>query len=525
VVGAGTTYTAKTIPVFTSPTTAAYVRFLMRNAAASATNDVVEFDDLVCYYVDEDISHASGNVTIDSTGIHILNGAIDIQDAFGNTAMTAEGFSGQWLEFLATGGIYNSSYQQADTTDIAATEVSGAATLANYATSAFQSHLPYWVVSSSAGVIKQIADADYKGGVCLESSSTGAQTNRWYQDIPVNANNFAYTLKQLNRIAFIPTGGTITIKTYAGSRDATHADLGDRTLMNTDTHTAAALELAVTGTAATDLFTSVGSFLSADSAVYITTVTGGAGISTLTKYFVIASGLTADNFRVSTTLGGATINFTTDLTAGKFIVQESVGYDPIYLGSTSQDAAYIRVETEVVHSSSGGHVTFGENVIQGSEEIAYLTVMNSISDGGGLSVVGNSALIGGISQTNEHSTTPTINNGGTATFTGKSCVWSQIGQWVHVSLTFAVTANGSGASSVTVSGMGLPTISTGARVMGDRGGVGVNGILYRITNSGAEAIISDLKLASSFAQVTGADLLNGQTYGVAFMYRTGDSWT
>jgi hypothetical protein len=73
---------------------------------------------------------------------------------------------------------------------------------------------------------------------------------------------------------------------------------------------------AVTGVAATDLFTSTAHGYVAGNRVRFTGLTGGAGITAGQDYFVIASGLTANDFKVSATLGGASIDFTTDLTAG-----------------------------------------------------------------------------------------------------------------------------------------------------------------------------------------------------------------
>ena len=73
---------------------------------------------------------------------------------------------------------------------------------------------------------------------------------------------------------------------------------------------------AVTGVAATDLFTANGHGYAVGDRVEFSALTGGTGITPGQSYFVIASGLTANAFRVSATLGGATINFTTDLTAG-----------------------------------------------------------------------------------------------------------------------------------------------------------------------------------------------------------------
>jgi hypothetical protein len=74
---------------------------------------------------------------------------------------------------------------------------------------------------------------------------------------------------------------------------------------------------AVTCVAGTDLFTAAGHGYGAGKPVRFYGLAGGAGITAgTTTYFVIASGLTADAFRVSATLGGSTIDVTTDVTAG-----------------------------------------------------------------------------------------------------------------------------------------------------------------------------------------------------------------
>lgn len=73
---------------------------------------------------------------------------------------------------------------------------------------------------------------------------------------------------------------------------------------------------AVTAVAATDLFTSAAHGYLVGNRVRFTGLTGGAGITVGQDYFVIASGLTTNDFKVSATLGGATIDVTTDLTAG-----------------------------------------------------------------------------------------------------------------------------------------------------------------------------------------------------------------
>lgn len=70
----------------------------------------------------------------------------------------------------------------------------------------------------------------------------------------------------------------------------------------------------VTATATTNVVDSVAHGLTAGSMVIFTALTGGAGLTVDTRYFVIASGLTANAFKVSATAGGAEIDITTDVT-------------------------------------------------------------------------------------------------------------------------------------------------------------------------------------------------------------------
>lgn len=67
----------------------------------------------------------------------------------------------------------------------------------------------------------------------------------------------------------------------------------------------------VTVVAATDLFSSTGhGLVSGIPVIFSTTGTLPAGLALNTTYYVIASGLTANDFRVSATLGGSTIDVT-----------------------------------------------------------------------------------------------------------------------------------------------------------------------------------------------------------------------
>lgn len=75
-------------------------------------------------------------------------------------------------------------------------------------------------------------------------------------------------------------------------------------------------QTAVTGESDDELFTAAGHGLRVGDTVKFPDLTGGTGLSTGTTYHVIGSGLTANTFRVSTTAGGATVNFSSDVTAG-----------------------------------------------------------------------------------------------------------------------------------------------------------------------------------------------------------------
>ncbi len=78
-----------------------------------------------------------------------------------------------------------------------------------------------------------------------------------------------------------------------------------------------------TGTAATDLFSSTGHAMAVGDRVVFTALTGGTGLATNTIYYVIADGYTANAFKLSTTLLGTAVDFSTDLTAAT-----------VYTGST-----------------------------------------------------------------------------------------------------------------------------------------------------------------------------------------------
>lgn len=78
---------------------------------------------------------------------------------------------------------------------------------------------------------------------------------------------------------------------------------------------------AVTGVAATDLFTATAHGYVAGNTVKFSALTGGTGIVAGQRYYILATGLTANDFKVSAQapnqgVAQPVLDFSTDLTAG-----------------------------------------------------------------------------------------------------------------------------------------------------------------------------------------------------------------
>lgn len=79
----------------------------------------------------------------------------------------------------------------------------------------------------------------------------------------------------------------------------------------------AVVAYSVTGDAATDVITATGHNFTTNQTVLFSSITGGSGLSASTVYFV--RNISGNTFQLSTTSGGAAINFTTNITAGSII--------------------------------------------------------------------------------------------------------------------------------------------------------------------------------------------------------------
>lgn len=143
---------ATTTPIYGSGTytvptdgTVSFVKLLMFNNTLTPANTVtVAFEDVELMEVPNAVENTGATVTIDETGITILNGKLTIQDEFGKSTLTSGGFAGSWEDFAAT-GLYNGSFK-----DSTAGAVLGR--------TAF---VPYWTLANITGTTTWLSGAGF----------------------------------------------------------------------------------------------------------------------------------------------------------------------------------------------------------------------------------------------------------------------------------------------------------------------------------------------------------------------------
>src|ERR1043165_8490898 len=127
---------------------------------------------------------------------------------------------------------------------------------------------------------------------------------------------------------------------------------------------------AFTATAATDLLATTGHGLTTDTPIrFFTTGTLPGGLATATTYYVIASGLTADVFKVSATQGGSAVDITStgtgthtwqryltadqqaDVDKGLGAVQSNQHYQPLDSTVALTLAAWTTYQNNPVHKA------------------------------------------------------------------------------------------------------------------------------------------------------------------------------
>lgn len=410
---------------------------------------------------------ATPGVFIDETGILIRDGKLTLEDEFGLTTMEASGFSGSWQDFAAL-GLYNGRFR---------------AGVAGVIPNGRTVSLPYWTVSNDAG--SPVADFQAGGGVEVTFAAVDTGKKFVSDRIPVlGATEYSYGIGWDRSSA---VGTSVRHDVWIEWYDAAGASLGQ------------------------------------------SQVGGGGG----------GSGFSA---------GPGAIDVSPDSAAFAelaIVIEQITGHDAAnfammefaWLRPQTERLGFLRVDDlEVgINSASstvaqflGDIAIFGNGLLMGagsdSARIRYSASVLEVDDGAGgpvpdMSVQADAvALSGQITAYGSASGVPTINNRGSGTVTGASYVWCRLGNVVFFQVDWTMTAAGSGASSVTVTGMGLP-VSTNARILGDRGGVGVTTLIGRLTVSGDEEIISAIAtIAAPGTPLTGADLADGAAYSFHGMY-------
>lgn len=176
------------------PTTAkVQIRLSLR--AGGAIGDKVYLSGIELYYLDSDVNHANGNVTISSAGVVIQNGNLTFKDARNSTAMDGSGFGPVWRRFILAGCFNGDFYAQPPTP---------ASIIDNGA-----NQLPNWTlnnVSGSAITIKSVADATVASGSRLSfilAAGAAADDAGVEQIIPVNgsaAQSWAYQVAMASEL-------------------------------------------------------------------------------------------------------------------------------------------------------------------------------------------------------------------------------------------------------------------------------------------------------------------------------------
>lgn len=110
----------------------------------------------------------------------------------------------------------------------------------------------------------------------------------------------------------------------------------------------------ITSVASTDIFTATAHGYAAGDLVVFTALTGGTGLKLNYPYFVIATNLAANTFMISETPGGATVDHTTNVTAGSSVrLVELTGGSPAY---ARKAIAFAAAAGGVIDDSTNGAI-------------------------------------------------------------------------------------------------------------------------------------------------------------------------
>ena len=217
----------------------------------------------------------------------------------------------------------------------------------------------------------------------------------------------------------------------------------------------AVVPYSVTGDAATDVITATGHIYTADQTVIFSAITGGTGLAANTVYFV--RNPSGNTFQLSTTSGGAAINFTTNITAGTVIaIQANVA---ISQNTTETNSALVltpKGSGALILGPKPDGTAVGGNA-RGSKAICL------VGDRGAATQVAsgaNSVAIGN---------RPTASGVNAVAISGSATGLSSVGILATASNTYAVAISGESAQATGVNSVlisGYYTIISGERATG-----------------------------------------------------------
>lgn len=193
------------------------------------------------------------------------------------------------------------------------------------------------------------ASADIAGSKLADDSVTAAKLDG-VSSLNTQTDNYTLVLGDAGRVIDMnaATDKTVTVPTNSSVAFATGATVivarrgaGEVTIAGSTGVTirsAASTFATVTGAASTNIITATGSALIAGQVVRFSSITGGAGLSASTDYYVISP--STNTFKLSATSGGSEIDFTTDITAGTLLANTK------RVGQQNAAAALIKIGTD-----------------------------------------------------------------------------------------------------------------------------------------------------------------------------------
>ena len=114
----------------------------------------------------------------------------------------------------------------------------------------------------------------------------------------------------------------------------------------------------VTGVASTDVITVPGSAFMDGYSLSFTTLAGGVGLSTGTKYFLVST--LGATFKLATSQGGTPIDFTTDITSATILLQTN---DILVWSSDFRDTFSSQIKASTISGDNNSYSGPGNNTV------------------------------------------------------------------------------------------------------------------------------------------------------------------